>query len=270
MKKPEIDVDSLDELEEMYRNNLGQPPGPEKELELQAIKNIHARLLERADMPIQPISPEGHLLGVLDWGSGIARTIPGEAALAGKAAYDKATTGRTNWTPGAAGERITNALLPAGEPALSAGQYLEQLDVPEMGKLSETWPGQKMGIERGSTFDITGRGALGFGLDMAATPSTLLRGGQKVASGAEQTAKAVREEHKKFIDTMQRQMAPGMQGTGGYVKELAIDPLGTLGKSIYKSRFKEADAAAIKAGKAPVSNVLLENNAKGATSPGVL
>lgn len=173
--KPTLDPDSMDDLEKMWKMVHSTPEGPQKQKLMDAAYRVQARVAEKFDLPVQAIAPDAHMLGVLDWGSGMARTAVGEPLLAAKAGYDKLTKGKTNWTPSGAADRIASAVIPVGEPAQSSGQYLEQLGVPEGGHLAETSLGKRLGIERGSRWDITGRGAAGFGLDMGMTPKNLLK-----------------------------------------------------------------------------------------------
>lgn len=273
--RPELGSDELDQLADAYKQVQAMGPGPEKDRMLTAVRNVHAQMLEHYDMPTEAIAPDAHMLGIVDWGSGLARTGAGEGALAAKAAYDKATTGETKWDLGSAANRIANAAIPVGEPATSSGQYLDMLGVPEGGMLSDTALGKKMGVERMGRWDITPRGAAGFALDMGLTPKALMRGAAPAAAmTAGKTAAELAAENAAA--GAERKLAPPptvpqqtLQGGKAILSGALTDPLKQLGELLYKRRFGAADEAAEATGKKLPSTIMMENGMPGVTSGGI-
>lgn len=293
----EIDYQSMDELEDAYKQIHAMPNSANKQKMLQAVRNVHAKMLEMADQPVLPIAPDAHLLGIVDHGSGMLRTAGGEIALGGKALYDKATTGKTDWNSSEAIDRITDAIVPMGDPARGGGEYLERFGAPEMGHFSDTWPGQKMGVERGSRWDITGRGALGFGIDMAATPGNV----KSVVNGFENralkkaaadmgpmTAKQLQEglekmqaaaklkEQAGFFPSVARTTEGGKTSltfNPGHALDFAqrawTDPVKELGDLLVDMRMSNPDKAAKQAGKKLPSQIWREHGMPGYTSDGI-
>lgn len=299
--RPEISFEELDQMEGIAKQIHSMPSGANKEKAIQAFKNAHSALLEHMDMPTEAIAPDAHMLGILDWGSGALRSAVGETALGGKAIYDKVTKGKTDWNGAEAADRLTDAIVPMGDPARGSGEYLERLGVPEGTALSDTWAGQKMGVERGGRWDVTARGAGGFGLDMGLTPGnvkSLMRAGE-----ARTAAKLAAESAPKTAATLAKELAtlrreqmlappktfwpsakstteagktslrfsPGTAIPGAWdtLQRGISDPLEELGKLLYKGRFADADLAAEHAGKKLPSQIMMENGMPGITERGI-
>lgn len=261
--------DVMDSLQLMAREVDAMEEGPEKQKQIERMRKAHARLVERADVPIEPLDIEGTLLNILDYPSGLLRTAAGEAALLGKAAVDGEYSGAE------ALDRIGAAVNPFGEPARGSAFYLEKLGVPEMGKVSGTKAGEYIGVKPGDVLDITGRGATGFLLDAASgNPLKILRNLLEKPAPPPGTAAGVRSALREAVQESSEAMTPGMRERAANIAArspiIAMDPLKSAGESIYKSRFDLADAAARKAGKAPVSEIMLREGAKGATTPSIL
>jgi len=289
MARPEIDYQDLEEIADAARQIHEMPPGAEKEKFKAAFKSAHARILQEQDMPVEAIAPDAHLLGILDYGSGMARTALGETALNAKAAlkggeYDQEAGKARGW----------DAIIPVGNPAANSGFYLEQLGMGEGGRLSNTSLGQMMGVTPGGAVDITPRGALGFALDAGITPRNLQRpfagkpaaplAGRTAAFYAKQLAEqqaaervaaprgfwpsiSVKPERGKT--SIRGDMGGALPALGNALHSGIMDPLNKLGELLYKSRFSNADAAAEQAGKKLPSQIMMENGTPGFTSQGI-
>lgn len=275
-RKPVLDDDSMGELEDAYRDAQAMAPGPERERVIAALKRVQARLVEQYDIPPQAIPVDAHLLGLMDYGTGLARTIPGEIAVGAKALYDKATTGEAGYDPWQVADRLASAVIPFGEPAQSTGQYLERLGVPELGRLSDTYLGQKMGIERGSMGDITGRGVLGFAGDVGISPKMLKAGVDKLRKAeevAQPTARAAAESTAAAREAARAKGAPGagewLKGMAKGLGELVVDPQAKIARAMHDWRFRFADEAARLKGKPLPSQIMWDANLSGITSGGI-
>lgn len=299
--KPEVDIHDLIELEAEFKKASQLTPGRQKDALMQVLKEVHADILNLTDVPTPAIAPDAHLLGIADWGSGMMRSAGFESALLAKAAKDKLLSGKTDYNAGEAADRLTDAIVPMGDPARGSGEYLDRLGAGEMGHLANTEIGQKMGIEPGSRWDITGRGALGFGLDTVIAPGNVksmlnyaenkslanaakrmgpktaaqyaeeLAAGQKAASIA--PSKNLFPSLSSVTDKGKTSLSfdPGslMPGAWTALQRGVTDPLGELGNLLYKSRFRQADAAAEQAGKKLPSQIMAEHGRPGITSGGI-
>lgn len=288
MARAELDYRMLDRLANKAKEIEAMPPGPARE---HARNDYQMKLVETAktyEIPAEVIAPDAHLLGVLDWAEGLMRTGVGEPLRMAKAAKDYATGTPNSWTPGSTLSNIGSALWPFGEPARNTEYYIDESglgsmipdvrisDIPGMAKSVHNPPGWQdwYRVTPGGPVDVSLKGALGFAGDMGYSPKMVkaLMGGEKKAlSPVVQTGKMVRDEQAKYLDELAKQMSPS--ATSGFMdglKALVVDPTQPLGEKIFRSRFKDADAAALKAGKMPVSDIMLESGAKGASSGAIL
>ena len=299
--RPEISFEDLDEMEGIAKQIHAMPGGANKEKAIQAFKNAHAKVLEHMDMPTDAIAPDAHLLGILDWGDGALRAGVGESALLTKHVADKVRGKPSGWRGAEAIDRLTDALLPMGDPARGSAEYMERYGVDDLGQLSDTWVGKKLGVERGGRWDLTGRGALGFGLDMGLTTGNIkgLKNKWDAAGMAERAA----ENAPKTASTLAKELAalrkeqalappktlyptwkstteggktslrfsPGTAIPGAWdtLQKGLTDPLQHLGELLYKSRFSNADKAAEATGKKLPSKIMMENGMPGVTSGGI-
>jgi len=281
--KPIIKTSELAKLEALSKNIKAMKEGPAKERYKEALQLVFNEQVQKYDIPPQVIAPDAALLKLVDYPSGIVRTTVGELARVGRYATDPTY----NYNPSSAVENIKNSVNPlvinpftgeGSQPAKASDYYLEEMGLDRGKQLSNTDFGRAVGITPSSLLDVSPRGVAGFALDVAS--GNALKGlapsaeREALKETAGMTAKQVRKRQQEFLDAMNRKMAPGLSGTvmGGVsgAPGFAADPLQKLGELLYKSRFSNADAAALKAGKVPVSDVLRNANAKGATSAGIL
>lgn len=198
----------------------------------------------------------------LDYAGGISR-----AALAN--AIDTVTPGKSF----ASGKDMLQALQAnpfdsKAKGAPSTAEYLERAGVPAGASLSDDFPflfsktGDGLPLQKGGWADPTIRGAAGFVGDVAIDPLTYLTLG---ASAAAKSAKAADIAAKKGI----AQAAPSMASKiltskAGKAVARPLDAMGEyFGKKIYKSGLKGVDNEALKYGKEPVSDLLMEEGIAG-------
>lgn len=248
MSKPELNWDQLSGLA-LVAKQIDQLPQntPEQAAQKMALKekyqNAHSQLLEHYDMPVPVESPDTAMLHAVDYGSGLLRTATGETGLAAKAAWDKAMGNPSTWTPQGVKGRITQALNPIDRPALTNKEYLDMAGVGDMGHLSD--------IE--GRFPVTGKEALGFGLDTIENPAMLLglrqmlKGGEAAAERPAVTASALRDAEEKAKKAAGAASSPGfiesMRGVPSAAASWMADPLSNLRDALLKARFKNADNA---------------------------
>lgn len=295
MAKPDIAYEDLEEIADAARQIHEMPAGPEKEKYKAVFKSAHARLLEEQDMPAEAIAPDAHLLGIVDWGSGALRTAFGESALM----VDALLRGDKTYDSKAGTSRLMDAIIPVGNPAAASSMYLDELKVPEGGQLTDTRLGQMLPIERGGTFDITPRGALGFLLDAGVTPRSVTGGVNKIRNFGKEAAvqapkTAAQQAAELALQQKEARLAPprsalpgfkstteagktslrfdagtAIPGAADLLRRGVADPLKELGEWLYKSRFKNADEAALDAGKKAPSQIMMEHGMPGVTSGGI-
>ncbi len=270
-QKPVLGWDQLSGLALVAKQIDQLPDSPEKEAMKARYADAHNQLLEKYDMPIREESARQAALGlgvhVADYGSGLLRTASGETVLAAKAAADKARGAPSSWTPEGAEARMKQAVNPLAPPALSNARYMEMAGVPEMGRLEDP---------HGNFPTVTGRGALGFGLDTVENPATLMGGIRAIlAGGAHEVAPPVmaatmRAEESAAKDAAQAAPSPGFlesaKGVPGKTASTIADPLSNLRDALLAIRFKNADEAARMGGKPLPSKIFQEEGAKGITS----
>lgn len=135
----------------------------------------------------------------------------------------------------------------------SSADMMEKMGVPKSGEISDVLPflysetGEGWPLQKGGAFDASTRGAAGLASDIALDPLTYLTLG--VAPAISKLGKA-----SKF----------------GRAAEVAATPISTAlkstGKGIYKSGLKKLDNVAESFGKAPVSDVLFNQDIWGRQS----
>lgn len=131
--------------------------------------------------------------------------------------------------------------------APSSSEVMEKLGVPKSGELSDVLPflysetGDGLPLQKGGAFDVSARGAAGLASDIALDPLTYLTMG-----------------------------AAPLISKLGRTAEIAASPITTAlkasGKGIYKSGLKKLDNVAESFGKAPVSDVLFNQDIWGRQS----
>lgn len=143
-------------------------------------------------------------------------------------------------------EDLKNALK--GEAPTSA-EYLERRGLGEGGSLSDVLPsiysdsGEGLALQKGGFFDPTARGAAGFVADTVLDPLTYASVGLSVLNKSNKLGKAAK--------SLRAVLTPGEAATE------------SAGKNVYKSAFKNIDKDLVEAGKAPISDKMLERGFTG-------
>ena len=240
-KKPVLDSDSIQVLEETAKQVMESPDTPERAATLAKLKNAYQAILQQNELPVPALAPDSAMLRLLEfipgvsYAGGLARTAVGEAAVAAK----DIPSGK--YDPKAAGGRILDAVAPDvpfvengpfSKSAKSVGEYTDLLGVKGTGGL--IFPPNEYA-------NPTYRGALETLGGMALDPALL----RSILSPKTATSMA------------------------GKTAEFLVNPAESTGEALLKSRFKEADLKNIAAGKRPFSEVFRETKAPGITSEGV-
>ncbi len=290
-QKQPMDWDTLSGLARIANDIHAMKEGGQKELLKGKFEKVHAKLLEKYDMPVQPIAPDQFGLKLLDYGSGIARTTAGELARAGKASVDTVRGQPSSWTPGSAGNAFLSALNPLnGQPAKSSSAYMEDVGVPAGYSVADIPGAQRIGIEHGGPLDFTSRGVGGFALDMGLTPRNFNDAVGKIKGvkpevpmvdrplpqqmelpidgdiprSRPQSAKLLRtvdELTHEAQDSAGAQPFFTMQNGKDFLSglgQLVKDPADVIAHKLHNFRFRHADEAAAMRGKVLPSDVMWE------------
>lgn len=185
----------------------------------------------------------------LDYTGGLGRTaVGGLRDVLTLSEGDERTIRDGDWVKALKGE------------AVHGEEILKRAGVDELGSVDlmreMTIPFTDFKIGEGTT---SGRDALGFGLDIASDPLTYLTlGGSAAVKGLRQ---AVKPGTSTIKETLQQ--------TPNTLRSLVTTPSRTLnkaGKDFYKAGLKKIDQEAVKYGKEPVSELLMENRIVGNAS----
>ena len=137
-KKPVLDSDSIQVLEETAKQVMESPDTPERAATLAKLKNAYQAILQQNELPVPALAPDSAMLRLLEfipgvsYAGGLARTAVGEAAVAAK----DIPSGK--YDPKAAGGRILDAVAPDvpfvengpfSKSAKSVGEYTDLLGV---------------------------------------------------------------------------------------------------------------------------------------------
>lgn len=264
-----------DELNQMADIAYKLPASdPRRAKAIEFVQSEYGKFRERVDIPPQVMRPEDPLIAIVDWASGIGRSVVGEGAKAIK------SISGGKLPSGGVDQILKAAASPYFGPAKGTGEYLKELDVPKGTSLAETSLGRGMGIAPGSTFDISPRGAAGFVGDVASGNfwklagkagdkllGTAAKSPEKFLSGIEATAAAQRKKQADFLAAMNAKKSGTPQSAARSaavaVNETIKGGPRYLGQSLYESRFADIDQKNIEAGKLPVSGVMMESGGWG-------
>lgn len=276
-KKPRLPLEAKEKFETLAQRIQGIQDAEEREIE----QEVLARMFKTADQLYEMPTVGGagwnivkNLLAPFDYVGGIARTLPLEAALTAKE-----VAGGTMTVPKAkqAVDRVASAVLPFGELAPPAEPYLEKLGMGEGGRLSRSdiLP-RAVRPEYGSTFDVTGRGALGLGIEVASgggASALLGKSGKQLAMKSMPravpgtTASQYTEQLANLL-TPKSNMEKAKEFARG-VGEFITNPSSKIGKSLYDFGLREANEATEAVTKRPFGDTLLESGSKAFTAKGI-
>lgn len=277
-KKPRLPLEAKEKFESYAQRIKAIEDAEDRAIEEEVLKRMFKTAEESYAMP------EGgagwrvvqNILGPLDWLGGIARVAVGEPLVFGKelargeASLEKA---------GQAFDRVTDAVIPFGDLAPSSDVYLEKLGVGEgdLGRLSRSklLP-EAIRPHRGSMFDISGRGALGLGLDIASSGmlSSLGRTSAKDLAAKSMPRAVPGTTAAQYTEQLADLLKPkgGMDKARDYAKsvgEFFMNPSAVVGKKLYDYGLREANEATENVAKRPFGDTLLESGSTAFTQKGI-
>jgi hypothetical protein len=284
-QKPMMSTLKLGELNKLYKETMAMPEGPEKASRLADLKEFHEFMLNKYDLPVEPLRPDMAALKagatVLGYGSGIKDTILGEGAkLIGKPAEALFGHGDGYTVQDAkdAGSAMLGALTAgyAGKQK-SLADYRHDLGIGDGPSLADTEWGKSHGLDRNKWYMPTVGGVADFALGALTDPALVSRA-MKANAAKKLTDELAKMPYKdaaaRLTEELAKKNAPLMSAQG--VKNAAAkaghaiaDPLGAAGEAAIRFRFRDASKATKAAGKQDFVDTWLQGNREGFTSEGI-
>lgn len=276
MQKPLLPLKWKQQMRDAALEIRAMPPGPEKDEMVRDYQGAFAEVEKIYRVPPGSVSQfVTNAAAPFDYLAGLGRTAVGELALL--------LSGKEN---AGAGDRIASAVLPFGELATPSSAYMEKLGTSEMGRLSNLRNKVPEAVqnwlpEYDSPYDITGRGAVGFGLDMLSgigvnklagrTAQEMAAASRPKGTGPNPTAAELASELRGMNEAAKRPptIPERAAAAGQYTKDLLTNPGARVGKTLWDWRMAEPNAATDEVLKRPFGDVLLEGNPRGVTTKGL-